>query len=138
MGTALPAHTRASTLVFLAEFELARGDRSSAQALVEVARKTLADDDKALLLFQRMIRVQNQAMGIVTYGDPATLTTAELRVLRLLSTHLSLGEIGRTLFVSRNTIKSQVISIYRKLGVSGRSQAVELAKAYGLTPHDNP
>ena len=41
-------------------------------------------------------------------------------MLPLLNTHLSLAEIGERLFVSRNTIKSQTISIYRKLGVSTR------------------
>ena len=35
-----------------------------------------------------------------------------------MATHLSLAEIGERLYVSRNTIKTQAISIYRKLGVS--------------------
>jgi LuxR family maltose regulon positive regulatory protein len=62
----------------------------------------------------------------------STLTAAELRVLPLLSTHLSSHEIAADLFVSRNTIKSQVLSIYRKLGASSRSQAVERARELGL------
>jgi ATP/maltotriose-dependent transcriptional regulator MalT len=52
------------------------------------------------------------------------LTGAELRLLPLLSTHLSFPEIARELFLSRNTVKSQAISIYQKLGASSRSQAV--------------
>ena len=36
------------------------------------------------------------------------------------------------LFVSRNTVKSQVLSIYRKLGVSSRSMAVDRARDLGL------
>ena len=52
------------------------------------------------------------------------LTGAELRLLPLLSTHLSFPEIARELFLSRNTVKSQAYSIYQKLGASSRSQAV--------------
>jgi LuxR family maltose regulon positive regulatory protein len=67
-------------------------------------------------------------------SDPgaSALTAAELRLLPLLSTHLSFPEIAAELFLSRNTIKSQVLSIYRKLGTSSRSQAVARARALGL------
>ena len=60
------------------------------------------------------------------------LTAAELRLLPMLSTHMSFREIGDRLFVSRNTIKTQAISVYRKLGVSTRSAAVERAQHLGL------
>ena len=50
----------------------------------------------------------------------------------MLSTHLSFKEIGERLHVSRNTIKTQAISVYRKLGVSSRSEAVALAEELGL------
>ena len=60
------------------------------------------------------------------------LTRAELRLLPLLSTHLSFREIGERLFVSRNTIKTQAISVYRKLGVSSRSDAIARAAELGL------
>jgi len=60
------------------------------------------------------------------------LTPAELRLLPLLSTHLSFREIGERLFVSRNTIKTQAISVYRKLGVSSRTQAIDRAVELGL------
>jgi len=62
----------------------------------------------------------------------AALTTAELRVLPLLPTHLSLFEIGERLFISRNTIKSQTISIYRKFGVSSRGEAIDRMHDLGL------
>src|SRR6185312_17149489 len=52
------------------------------------------------------------------------LTAAELRLLPLLSTYLSFPEIGEEMCLSPNTIKSQACSIYRKLGVSSRNQAV--------------
>jgi LuxR family maltose regulon positive regulatory protein len=51
----------------------------------------------------------------------SALTAAELRLLPLLSTHLSFPQIAGELFLSRHTIKSQAMSIYRKLGVSSRS-----------------
>jgi len=50
----------------------------------------------------------------------------------LLATHLSFRELGGRLYVSRNTIKTQAISAYRKLGVSNRSAAVERAIELGL------
>jgi LuxR family maltose regulon positive regulatory protein len=62
----------------------------------------------------------------------SALTAAELRLLPLLSTHLSFPEIGTELFLARTTIKSQALSIYRKLGVPSRSQAVARARELGL------
>jgi LuxR family transcriptional regulator, maltose regulon positive regulatory protein len=62
----------------------------------------------------------------------SSLTAAELRVLPLLATHLSFPEIGAELFLSPNTVKSQAISVYRKLGVSSRSQAVAKSRELAL------
>jgi len=64
-------------------------------------------------------------------GMPA-LTAAELRLLPLLPTHLSLREIAGELFLSRHTVKSEVTSIYRKLGVSSRSEAVARSQELAL------
>jgi len=60
------------------------------------------------------------------------LTAAELRLLPLLTTHLSFPEIAAEMFVSRNTVKSQVLSIYRKLDSSSRNKAVTRAGELGL------
>ncbi len=60
------------------------------------------------------------------------LSGAEQRLLPLLATHLSFPEIGAELFLSVNTIKSQAISIYRKLGVSSRSEAILQARKLGF------
>jgi LuxR family transcriptional regulator, maltose regulon positive regulatory protein len=62
----------------------------------------------------------------------SSLTAAELRLLPLLATHLSLGQIGERLFVARSTVKDQVTSIYRKLRVSSRREAVERFRELGL------
>src|SRR5262245_31381400 len=67
-----------------------------------------------------------------SFPGAAALTAAELRLLPLLSTHLSLPEIATEMFLSRNTIKSEVASIYRKLGASSRSQAVARSRGLGL------
>jgi DNA-binding CsgD family transcriptional regulator/anti-anti-sigma regulatory factor/anti-sigma regulatory factor (Ser/Thr protein kinase) len=64
----------------------------------------------------------------------SSLTAAELRLLPLLATHLTFREISERLHVSSNTVKTQAMSIYRKLGVSSRSQAIEHAQQLGLLP----
>lgn len=56
----------------------------------------------------------------------------ELAVLRYLPSTLSLAEIARELYVSPNTVKSQCSAIYRKLGVTTRSDAVQAARQHRL------
>ena len=68
----------------------------------------------------------------------STLTLAELRLLPLLTTHLSFREIGERLYVSQNTVKTQAISIYRKLEVTSRSEAIERAVKLGLLDAAGP
>ncbi|PWU19076.1 MAG: hypothetical protein C5B48_14075 [Candidatus Rokuibacteriota bacterium] len=60
------------------------------------------------------------------------LTPAELRLLPLLTTHLTFREIAEHLNVSRNTVKTQAICTYRKLGASSRSEAIQRAIELGL------
>ncbi len=62
----------------------------------------------------------------------SALTAAELRLLPMLSTHLSFPQIAGELFLSRHTIKSEAMSLYRKLGASSRSQAVARSRELGL------
>ena len=62
----------------------------------------------------------------------SSLTAAELRLLPLLATHHSFREIGERLHLSPHTVKTQAIAIYRKLGVSSRSQAIQHAQDLGL------
>ena len=62
------------------------------------------------------------------------LTAAELRLLPLLATQLSFPEIAGRLFVSVHTVRAQVTSIYHKLGVSSRTQAIGRARDLGLIP----
>jgi LuxR family maltose regulon positive regulatory protein len=60
------------------------------------------------------------------------LSQQELRVLRLLIAGLSNADIAKELVVSTNTIKTHIKSIYRKLNVSSRSEARELARELKL------
>jgi LuxR family transcriptional regulator, maltose regulon positive regulatory protein len=79
-------------------------------------------------VFRRLIA--STASAGAAGGPP--LTAAELRLLPYLQTHLTLREIGERLFLSRNTVSSEVSSIYRKLGVSSRHDAVQQATTFGL------
>ena len=62
------------------------------------------------------------------------LTERELKILRYLPTMLSNAEIGAETFVSLNTVKTHLRSIYRKLDASNRADAVERGRAAGLLP----
>jgi LuxR family maltose regulon positive regulatory protein len=76
--------------------------------------------------------------GIVVAGSgvaapgASPLSPAELRLLPYLQTHLTIREIGERLFLSRNTVNTEIGSIYRKLGASSRGEAVQQATAIGL------
>jgi LuxR family maltose regulon positive regulatory protein len=59
------------------------------------------------------------------------LTPAEVRILKLLPTSTYL-QMAATLYVSRNTVKTHLRSVYQKLGVASRSEAIERAVDLGL------
>jgi LuxR family maltose regulon positive regulatory protein len=68
----------------------------------------------------------------------STITAAELRVLQFLPSRLTFQQIGEHLILSRTTVKTQAMSIYRKLGATSRDDAVDRALALGLVespPH---
>ena len=80
----------------------------------------------------RVLRVRLSQERGSSVPRASALTAAELRLLPLLSTHLSFPEITAQIFLSRNTIKSQAYSLYRKLGASSRSEAVARSRELGL------
>jgi LuxR family maltose regulon positive regulatory protein len=120
--------------VVLARAALLRGDRVEAAALIDEAEAILEANPGAdrvaeqLAALRREVSTRDRSQSF----GPSSLTTAELRVLQLLPTHLSVAEIADRLYVSRNTVKSQTIAIYRKLGTSSRGGAVGIASAAGL------
>ena len=125
----LAVHTRielARARILLADAAGARG------LLVEIDGIMRRRPHLGVLVDQtEALRRQVGEMSADAAGS-STLTTAELRLLPLLPTHLSFREIGERLFVSTNTVKTQAISIYRKLGASSRSEAIHRATEIGL------
>jgi LuxR family transcriptional regulator, maltose regulon positive regulatory protein len=109
-------------------------DRKGAQRMLEEARTILDAKPKLGVLSAGVDALAAEVDDMPADGSSgnSALTAAELRLLPLLSTHLSFREIGERLFVSRNTIKTQAISVYRKLGVSSRSEAIARAGELGL------
>jgi LuxR family transcriptional regulator, maltose regulon positive regulatory protein len=121
------------TLLELARTYLALADPAGARVVLRESRDILRHrPDLGTLphetdeLRSRLDTLQAGSVGA------SSLTTAELRLVPLLSTHLSFREIGERLHVSRHTVKTQAISVYRKLGVTSRSGAIERALAIGL------
>ena len=86
----------------------------------------------ALVGEARALRARLSAERIPAAPRASSLTAAELRVLPMLATHLSFPEIGAEMFLSPHTVKSQAMSIYRKLGASSRHQAVTRSRELGI------
>jgi LuxR family transcriptional regulator, maltose regulon positive regulatory protein len=115
-------------LLELAQTYLALVDPAGAQAVLEQAHEILQRRPDLGTLATAVERLQARVEQITPAAavGASSLTTAELRLLPLLPTHLSFPEIAERLFVSRHTVKSQVQSVYRKLGVSSRGAAVKV------------
>ena len=83
----------------------------------------------------RTIASQPKPPNKNTSRNAVSLTPAETRVLRLLTTYQTLAGIGTQLGISRPTVKTHVQNIYKKLGATKRAEAVTLAESAGLLPH---
>ena len=127
-------HVALQTRIELTRAHLAMADPAGARTLMreidELLKRrpgmgTLADEAAAL-------RAQLSKERGPHTPAASTLTAAELRVLPMLATHLSFPEIGAEMFLSPHTVKSQAMSIYRKLGASSRNQAVTRSRELGL------
>jgi LuxR family maltose regulon positive regulatory protein len=124
----------ADARVVLARAMLLLGDVAMSRLLCREAESLLAQVSDAGNLPQRLVVVGRavDAEGVPLGVGNAVMTPAEMRVLRYLPTHLSFAAIADELFVSRNTVKTQAIAIYRKLGVSSRTPAVAAARELGV------
>lgn len=125
------AHLR----LILAEAALECGKGGLAAQLVDAAAPFAERVPDAVVLHEwiRGFRREQAARDdVAATAAEFDLTAAERRVLEHLPTHLTLEQIGEHIYVSRNTVKSHTISIYRKLGVSGRGAAVERARELHL------
>jgi len=124
--------------IALAQAAVLVGNRTEAAALTGEAEQLASQMPDAATVHEQLAALRRASLysGASSTFGPSSLTTAELRVLQFLPTHLSNAEIGERLYVSRHTIKTQMISIYRKLGANSRSGAVTRAVAAGLLqPH---
>ncbi len=122
------------TRLELARAALTLRDLPNALALLDEAARIMRLRPELGILCDQVARLRAELESVRNREQRARpkLTRAELRLLPLLATHLSFREIGERLFVSHHTIKTQAISVYRKLGVSSRSQAIEVAGLLGL------
>jgi LuxR family maltose regulon positive regulatory protein len=120
-------------LLEMAHSYITLADRAGAAAVLMQAQSILQQRPdlgnlpaQAGQLEARLATIEARAAG------PSALTAAELRLLPLLSTHLPVPEIAAELFLSPHTIKSEMKSIYRKLGATTRTQAVTRSRELGL------
>jgi LuxR family transcriptional regulator, maltose regulon positive regulatory protein len=125
-------------LVFLAELELACGSRAAAHDAVLRARE-IVDNDPIAPFAMTWLENAEIAVGRVAVraatGTGALvegLTDREMSILRMLPGSATQREIGSALYLSINTVKAYNKSIYRKLGVATRHDAVQTARRHGL------
>jgi LuxR family maltose regulon positive regulatory protein len=111
-----------------ADISLDLGDVAGALDHAQVAGDALQGYPDAGTLPARLQRLQARIKRGHDYG----LTPAELRLVPFLATHLSLQDIADRLHLARPTVKTHVASIYDKLGVTCRSNAVEIIEHAGL------
>ena len=118
----------------LAHAYLGLADVAGARTLYRESRDDLRHEPGlgTLIRDAEELRARLDAFSDPGAGWASTLTAAELRLLPLLTTHLSFKEIAERLLVSRNTVKTQAISVYRKLDASSRSEAIARALQLGL------
>jgi LuxR family maltose regulon positive regulatory protein len=117
-----------------ADVSLDLGDRPGAVELTRIAGDALQGYPDAGALPSRLQRLEER----IRLGTDFGLTSAELRLIHFLPTHLSLQEIADRLYLSRATVKTEVASIYAKLGVPGRSEAVDIVEQSGLGSSERP
>ena len=124
------------TRLDLASAHLGLADPAGARTLLQEIRDIMVRRPKLGRLAVEAAALQVRLQEI-RGGSPgaSTLTMAELRVLPLLSTHLTFREIAERLFVSHHTVKTQAISIYRKLDATSRTEAIARAVDVGLIDH---
>jgi LuxR family transcriptional regulator, maltose regulon positive regulatory protein len=136
-----------------ADIELRRGAVTPAHELLSAAVELASDEEvvRPFLQFPSVLerlsagrgrfgrrdgfveRILEAARPLSDTGTEAErLTPGELTVLRELPSLLSLREIAEARAVSVNTVKTHLRSVYRKLGVDGRREAVEAARRRGL------
>jgi LuxR family maltose regulon positive regulatory protein len=112
------------------------GDRRAAQDLLREASRTAESCADPGVLPELVARVERRLRLVASRAARTPydedLSDRELAVLRLLATDLTQREIGEALYVSFNTVKTHVKSIFRKLDVATRPDAVSRARELRL------
>ncbi|MDW5596259.1 LuxR C-terminal-related transcriptional regulator [Conexibacter stalactiti] len=118
----------------LTRAHLALADPGAARTVLDETERVISLRPSMGLLVEeaRELRERVEASVGPSGAWAMSLTAAEIRLLPYLATHLTFPEIAGRLFISRNTAKTEAISIYRKLGASSRSEAIERAVEVGL------
>ena len=124
----------AETRIVLARAALRLSDVSLARTLLTEAARAVRHVPEVPVLDRWLKETRKQAApGAAHAGaQQLSLTTAELRVLQFLPSHLSIREIAERLYVSPNTVKTHARALYRKLDASSRAEAVVRADETGL------
>jgi len=121
------------TLLELARTYVALEDTAGAREVLRQARDILQKRPDLGVLTEQVDQLESKLETMRTGKVGASsLTAAELRLVPFLPTHLTYPQVGARLHVSRNTVKSQAISIYQKLGVSSRDEAIGRLHEVGL------
>ena len=120
--------------VALAQAALTLGEYGDARVFAKDAARARTVDPSCAYLNGLLDEVEQTLarVGRDVALNVAPISSAEWRVLTYLPTHLSLQEIATTVHLSRNTVKSHALAIYRKLGVTSRAEAVAEALRLGL------
>ena len=121
--------------VTLGRLQLKLGDRPAAVTRLAEARthlQLLRPSGVLGSLVEELAHELVDAEGHTVLQGGGSLSAAEIRVLRLLPSYLSLAQIADELVISRNTVKGHVAAIYRKLGAANRTEAVRRAQEAGL------
>lgn len=145
---------RAEHLVLSAWLELAHNGRVSHHTALAVARAASTGDIRRLIAStpRQLVEAVRSRLGersalqfdrsvdgleLRDVPNRSALTGSELRVLYALPLHRTVAELAAQFHVSPNTIKSQLKSLYRKLGCSTRNEAIELSALFFTNAPDD-
>jgi LuxR family maltose regulon positive regulatory protein len=121
----------AHALICEARVLRALGERDAEAAAIAEARATVDScPDPGIL--EEWVSALERSPRKRSRQENGELSERELAVLRALTGPLSERDIARELYLSHNTVHSHTRSIYRKLGVSSRSEAIQQARELGL------
>jgi LuxR family maltose regulon positive regulatory protein len=134
-GKSPTSFMHAFTLVFEAQLALTQRDHGRAREKAAAARAILGRYPDAGIVADRLAAVE----AALTNGSDRPLegsepTAGELRVLALLATDLTVKQIAEHLYLSVKTVGAHRRRLYRRLGVTTRQDAVEVARQRGLLP----